>query len=399
MSAHHELGPSQWGRLWNCAGSAALCASLPEDPESRYAWDGTCAHALLERCIVEGEFDAHAFCDLPMEAKGKTFTVTREMCDAVQVAVVHFAELTRDSTAEYWAETKLDLGHVWPGLFGTADITVYCRAERHLHVIDYKHGAGVAVAVEGNKQTRAYALGALNTFKGLDVDAVTCWIVQPRCAHGGDPVRSETYHVLDLYEFAAEARVKLAETQCPGAKRNPGEWCTSTFCRGASQMACPEFKGVSTAHLNEHFLPQQPAHCGPDELGERLAAVPQIRAYLKSLEDYAYRQAMQGSFPSGYNFYEGRGSRSWAAPMDAQNLSAHIGLPVSDVVTTKLRSPADLEKAVGKKRFAEKCAHFVETIKSVKLEKEAPGKTPLSLIEVQTRNKADAFSILDNPET
>ena len=53
MAAHAKLSPSAASRWINCPGSVALCATLPKPPSTFYADEGTSAHALAEKCILE----------------------------------------------------------------------------------------------------------------------------------------------------------------------------------------------------------------------------------------------------------------------------------------------------------------------------------------------------------
>ena len=51
MAKHAKLGPSSASRWLNCPGSVALCATVPEEPSSEYADEGTFAHDIAERAI------------------------------------------------------------------------------------------------------------------------------------------------------------------------------------------------------------------------------------------------------------------------------------------------------------------------------------------------------------
>ena len=45
---HSLVGASSCERWWNCPGSNALIAKLPTPPNTKYAAEGTVAHALCE---------------------------------------------------------------------------------------------------------------------------------------------------------------------------------------------------------------------------------------------------------------------------------------------------------------------------------------------------------------
>ncbi len=390
MTAHHPSGPSKWYMRAACEGSAQMEAGLP-DSESAAAWEGTCAHAVLERCINEFEFDASIFLDLPMEAKGKTFTVTRKMVAGVNVALSWFSGLLSgkpEGEFVWMAERELDLSCFEPGMIGTADLSVLHLPARHLYVGDYKNGFTPTPGAL-KWQARGYARGALELFD-CKIETVTVAIIQPNDFENG-PIKEETFHALDLYDFTEEAREMLAKTKVPNAPRTPGDHCR--FCKGANTLKCPEFAdGAVAACRNKFDLIEPPSNMDSVELGRRLKELTWIKLYCTKLEALANAEAFKGNLPKGFNWYWGRGTRKWrGSDDDVVHRGAEIGHDLTDIVVT---SVAQAEKRIGKKVFAEKFADLIETSRSPKLEREEAGKTPITLDELHSRNRADAFSLI-----
>lgn len=395
MSEHHLNGPSRWYMREACPGSAAMEAGLP-DEESAAAWEGTCAHAVLERCLNEMEYDASIFTGLLMEAKGRTFTVTQRMVDNVNVALKWFVD-TLDgrpiSEFEWHAERTLDLSMFEPGMKGTADLSMLHLPSRHLYAMDYKNGATPTPGAL-RLQAKGYARASLEIFPGQAVETVTVVVVQPNDFANG-PIKSETFHALDLYDFVDDVKEILAKTKDPNAPRIPGDHCR--FCKGANTLRCPEFSdGAVQACKNAHDLIEPPPNMDSEELGRRLRELTWIKLYCTKVEALANAEALRGNLPKGFNWYWGRGSRKWrASDDDIVHRGAELGYDLTDAI---VMSVAMAEKRIGKKLFAEKFSDLIETSRSPKLEREEAGKTPISLDELHSRNRADAFSLITEPE-
>jgi hypothetical protein len=147
--AHSKYGGSVIGRVIACAGSVALCDTIPPEPESSYAAEGTFAHLVAEYCLKEGKRDASplAKMSLPMGYDDKLRIVGPEVADGRQrLPAAVYAELDASPNAELYVEHgfALDVASAEPGeVFGTNDAMVYHPDTGRLVVFDYKHGAGV----------------------------------------------------------------------------------------------------------------------------------------------------------------------------------------------------------------------------------------------------------------
>lgn len=219
---HAKLSPSGAKRWLTCPGSVKLCESIATLQEpNRYAAEGTVAHEIGERCL-RGEALPSDFLGKKMEADGFTFTVNGDMIEAVKFYVDYVEDIISnpfDSEISLEVEVFCSLKKFKiPGLDGgTSDAVIINKSEKIVEIIDYKHGAGVAVDVDDNYQLMSYALGCLihigvksGTSAAFDWGIKTT-IVQPRAFHPDGIVRSQIFKASDIYKWADTVLV-------PGAK-------------------------------------------------------------------------------------------------------------------------------------------------------------------------------------
>ena len=91
-----------------------------------------------------------------------------------------------------------------------------------------------------------------------------------------------------------------------------------------------------------------------DKIGDILTRAKDVAAWLKDLEDYALKATLEGHPIAGWKAVEGRGNREWAGGSDAafEQLQSR-GVAEAMLYERKPVSVAGLEKALGKKAFAE----------------------------------------------
>lgn len=205
MAWHARLSASQTKDWFNCPGTIALKEMFPyDDPSGEAAQLGTCAHALIERCLEEGvapikyagrliqikapDTSKEEIVILPRAAKwpkgtqAVVFEVDDEMIDAttsfIDYVIGRLVELfpeAYDTTgfgdevpysiaidAAKRGQLKLE-GRVNPlperdDTGGTADVTIDAWPDL-MELVDYKNGTGVLVYVKDNLQLKSYTLG------------------------------------------------------------------------------------------------------------------------------------------------------------------------------------------------------------------------------------------------
>ena len=372
---HSRIGASTCERWWNCPGSVALVAQCPPQLPSKYADEGTVAHLVGEWCLRTGrdavefvgrkavqiitktgetrfEFkeDLHLF-------KGAQLTsneieVTDEMAEAVQMYLdtIRFDMETYDLKIEdIKIEHRFHLSHIDENAYGTNDCNLPVFLDKVI-VYDYKHGQGVAVDAEENKQLLYYALGAADLG---DYDEIEVVIVQPRAIHRDGPIRRWTISSADLALFGTELKGKIAETRKDKAELNAGPWCKKTFC--PAMATCPAIRGQVATEATLVFdkpvttLPK-PETLSPEMLKRILDGMPIAEAWLSAVWAYAEQKANNGEKILGYKLVQGReGNRKWADEHKAViNLGDFITSTDQNLWEMKLKSPSVMEKMLGK---------------------------------------------------
>lgn len=312
---------SRWAA---CPASVRLSRGMP-NISSVYAEEGTYAHEVAEK-ILNNELidcDDHGIIEPVM-------------------TYVEFVRGLQNGASCFGIEERFDLTRVFPGLYGTCDSWVFNATNSTLYVVDYKHGQGLAVEVENNKQLQYYALGALLKLK-LPAKFVEMIIVQPRAFHHDGPIRRWKIPVSELLDFTADLVEAAERTQDPEAKTNPGDHCK--FCPAAS--SCPALHDMAIATAQEEFSPA--LSYSPEKLADTLNKIPAIQAWCKAVEAFAFHEAQHGREVPGYKLVPKKTHRKWKDLEDLDNkLLLEVGLSYDDVFTKKMKTPAQVEDLLDK---------------------------------------------------
>ncbi len=350
--AHSELGASVCARWMACPGSVRLARSVPAAATTPYAAEGTAAHA-------------HAEYALRNRVPVSSLDIADDMREAVSMFVDYCQGL---SATEWWVERPISLAALNPpgAMFGTADYVAYSGALRALEVVDFKYGQGVVVEAKGNKQLRYYALGALLSLpKGTVVDTIAMTIVQPRAEHADGPIRSETVPVEEIVAFANElldaARLALG----PAAPFRAGAHCR--FCPAAG--ICPaQLAAAQTVAMVEFAdmpleKPQDPATLTPVQLSNLLHLLPLVEDWAAAVRAHAQGKLERGEELPGYKLVAKRAVRKWTGEGEAglvERVLRRTYTPEEYNVEPALKSPAQIEKLLGKKAFDAALSQYVE---------------------------------------
>ena len=150
LPEHSPLGASGAYRWMPCPGSVGMAKQIPRPESSEYALEGTCAHTVAAACLEDTSHGREPWQMIGWHDKETGFTVTSEM----SLAVCDFVFAIRDQHPNLDANNVEHSFHcpgIHPDFHGTADF--WGIVGRTLHVWDYKHGQGIAVAVKHNPQT------------------------------------------------------------------------------------------------------------------------------------------------------------------------------------------------------------------------------------------------------
>lgn len=384
MTAHASRSHATWSasasaRLWACPGSLKLC-SLVETPEKESeaaAW-GTACHEVAEDCLRNGR-EAVELIGRFVTTKSHKIEVDEDVAETAQVYVDYIRDARLREGRDLLIEQRFSLERLNPPFEagGTADAVIYDPVAKRLEIVDLKGGRGVVVEAVGNKQLRTYALGALLTLRGLDVQTVKTTIVQPRAHHRDGRIRSEELHVADLMEWGISLKNAMlaasnaadehewidlppcGEHQISSAQWSerwlrPGDNCR--WCRAQGQ--CPALAAKAEAEARVWFKDESGEErrntvdrLMPEEVARILDHADLIQDWLNAVRAYAQHQAESGVVIPGYQLVEKHGREGWKAEAEARvrGFCDLVGLPEDKIVTPgKLRTPKQIRDALAK---------------------------------------------------
>lgn len=345
MAAHSIIGPSGAYRWMRCPGSVQRCKGLP-NISSPFAAEGTAAHALGELALVDG---CSPVGYLGEEVEG--FVVDVEMAEAVGV----YVDYVRDQIPgeyrliEHRAEYPPE-----PELFGTADYVALFEQAARLYVADLKYGRGVQVFAENNYQLMIYALMTLLTLpldRQRQIEEVEVVIIQPRLSH------------IDSWSITKDRLLQWSKDVLDPAitraldphytELSAGEHCR--FC--LAKPTCPEIRKRMMEKVKIQFGAKPPAveELAESDIVEALNFADELIDFAKSLKQWAHSRLERGDPVPGWKLVAKRATRQWGAE-EGDITSRIFGASewgYDDVYDMKLKSPAQVEKLLGKKLMSE----------------------------------------------
>jgi len=337
---HALLGASKAHRWMQCPGSITLEATLPEQ-ESFYAAEGTAAHALAEECLLKQKPPEHF---IGVEFEG--FIVDDDMANHVATYVDFCNSQESD---ESHVELRVDYSEWATGGFGTADyVTLH---DGVLHVIDLKYGQGLKVNANRNEQLMLYGLGA--AYKFIDkVDTVSMTIVQPRLDH----IDTYSMRAKDLFTWAEDV-VKPAAlaTMSQDPAYNPSKKACH-FCKAKPTCRALAKHNYSLTlsnfdNLEEPLLVQVPHTLNVEEISNLLPKMDALISWAQGVQKHAHKLLLDGGILPNHKLVAGRGQRKWLdTEIAEEQLIQMLG---NDAYVSKLISPTQAEKALGKARYGE----------------------------------------------
>lgn len=357
---HAVFSPSGADRWMACPGSIRMCADL-EDKSSVYAMEGTAAHQLADWCLKGGHHPEERLGEAITVVEGElshTFTVDQEMVDAVEMYRSRVLAEVAATGGTLEVEVKLRLQDREHEVFGTADALI--SGPRTIAVFDLKYGKGVSVEAEDNNQLMIYGLmaWARQRIQDKPCDSITVGIVQPRAFHGDGPIREATYEPADILDFALDVHDAVDRAMAIDAPLVPGEK-QCRWCRAAG--VCPSFARKALAavqtelsDLDEVVLPV-PELLEPGQVGQILERLPLFEQWAKQVREHAHEIIEQGGVIPGWKLVPKRAMRQWGDEAEVESYLVEVVGVAPDKVTSKptLLSPAQIEKALGKKRFSD----------------------------------------------
>ena len=344
---HATLSASSSKRWLSCPPSARLEEKLRGrfgDKSSVYAEEGTKAHALAELKLrnQNGEINDFNY-KTQREAMGAIDNEMDRYTDVYVDVVMEklFAARANDPNAKLFIEQRLDFSPWVPGGFGTGDAVIV--SDQTLEVCDLKYGKGVPVSAEENPQARLYGLGAINAFGSLfDFSHVRNTIIQPRL----DSISEETLTRADLLDWGEEIKPRALE-----AWEGKGEFTTGDHCKFcAARAICAKRASEALSIVRYGF--DTPNVISDDDLPGILAVLDVAEGWCKDIREYAKNQALNGARLRGWKLVRGRrGARSFTDEEKVREQLNRAGFDNEHIEKRGLKSPAEIEKLVGKGAF------------------------------------------------
>lgn len=353
---HSKVGASGCHRWWECPGSVKLIEQCPKQTPSFEAAEGTAAHGLAEWAlsrVKEGkQADVYSRIGETVIEDGYEIEYTEEMADAVS-EYLNFIDIeTKRSGTNYGflkVEEKFKMRDVDENARGTLDACLYTPFN-YVQIWDYKHGKGVIVEADHNKQLMYYALGAMQC---KDIDKVITYVVQPRAFHPDGIVRKCEYSVDELLEFKEELKKRIAATKEPDATIKTGQHCQ--FC--PASIICPGVKKEANEIAKQDF--QAVNQLDKETMIKLTEMAPRIVSFLKEVETHLKVKAERGEEVPGFKLVKAKSNRVWKS--ESRTIAAFNKIFGDDMFAPrKLLSPAKFEKLAKGKIKEEEFMKYID---------------------------------------
>lgn len=317
--SHSKYSPSATDRWLNCPGSIKASEGLPSKSSS-YAEEGTHAHSVAEKALLTGKIDAGGDAEL-------------EDCIRIYVDTVNFI---RNTFAVKLEQIEQKVYHVdLPNYGGTADYFAIYEddGEMVLHIVDYKHGMGVAVDVYENKQVLSYALIISSNYPGL-IDKFRATIVQPRATENDD-VQDWEFPLERVQRHEASVREAMQQQHLKAGKHC--RWCPVA-------PRCEELR-AELLRTAQHEFDEVISETEVSRYLEILELGPAISSVMNTCHEKLLLAARQGVELPGHKVIERKSHRRWRA--DTEQTLAELskaGVEEEQLIERKLITPAKAEK-------------------------------------------------------
>lgn len=402
LKEHARLGASSSHRWMACPGTIRASQGL-QGIATDYQREGTAAHTLLEhglRAALAGQPWQDFLATVESvnvqdpDESWVMWDVDDEMIAGVTLTIETI--LSRGSPNDLVIETErtFDLAPLNPPepMFGTTDALV--QGFRSIELFDLKYGRGIVVEVLDNSQLRTYVVGALvdagmkapkETWAAmvmrypdgapptaLDVglelfDAIAITIIQPRAPHTHGPVRTEFLTHAQVREFARDLLAAARKTQEDDAPFIPGDHCkfcpAKGFCpalaKRAQAIAAAAFDAEPITAMPEP-IPAKVERLTIEEIGKTMTLLPIVEEWVRAVKTRAIAELQRGVRVPGWKLVGKRGKRHWINVDQAAHDLIAMGLDALDVYEpAKMKSPAQIEKIIGRGRLPKEMAVLV----------------------------------------
>jgi len=381
--AHAKLSASGSKKWITCTPSAHLEDMFP-DEDTEFSAEGTFAHDVFayRMEVILGQKPA----DLAKEAGFRENKYwSQELSDYVQqtvnFAMEHVeAAYKRCKDPVILVEQRLDFSPWVPEGFGTGDLVII--TDGLVEVLDLKYGKGIPVSGIENSQMRLYGLGGYNALAYLyDITHVRTVVMQPRLDNWG----SEDMTADELLAWANEVVVPAATLAWRGkGEFVAGEHCSDGFCK--ARFTCKARMEQSMEIARREFTLVAPELLTTEQVCQVLDKADAAIKWLKDVQDFAFKEAERGVAIPGWKLVEGRSNRKYVSQDKVAARLIENGVPEAVIYERSLLGITAMEKAIGKKKFAE----LLEKCEEPLIEK--PDGKPTLVPESDKRSAINAAS-------
>lgn len=373
----HDRYSCSGSERWLACPASLLESEGTESTSSRYANEGTVAHDVAAAALARlspphvGKAET-AGVDLPEYVEvcnacnsrysggcctacgGVEYRLDREMPGHLRRYTDFVCSLRTGTVLAERIEQRV-VSQRWPEHGGTIDYLIVTIEDGQtcLHVVDLKYGRGVEVEAQGNTQLLCYLALAREQFADATVFRAT--IVQPRVGRGVS-TWEVTPEVLDHFDL------RVADSMLNPERKQSGSHCR--WC--PVRLTCDALQGDVDQALQDFTTLDD---CDQSERARRVARwlelTPAMRSVINAAPVEARRLMALGQEVRGWKAVAKIGNRSWSGEPEAVAAALEgRGVPVDDIWTVSIRTPAQIEKS-GHKAAVEGLTHRSQTGVSV----------------------------------
>lgn len=355
VGSHALLGASSAHRWLVCPPLARLEEKI-KDRGSSFAEEGTAAHELAELQLLKR---LKLLTAKAVNSRLKLFKETNSYYDqSMEDYVSLYCDLVEERVNQYEnasveLEQRVDFTKWVPEGFGTSDVVVL--SDKTIEIIDLKYGKGVPVDAYLNPQLMLYALGAVDKYDIIyEFETVRMTIIQPRLDN------------ISTFEIEKEELLYWADNyvapRAVQAWEGTGEWkITDDVVKFSKVRAQLRPRAEKNFQLVDKYELKEAPLLTNEEIAEILERAPEIKKWLEHVETYALQKARdEGEEFPGWKVVAGRSNRKVSDVEGLLMVLEAEGFEDEDILKPQeLKAIGQLEKVVGKKKFAELASEFI----------------------------------------
>lgn len=328
---HLPIGGSTATRTLNCPGWIEKSKGIPRRPAGQAALNGSMHHEVQQMCREQSKYP-HELLNHVYKEGSVELVFTEDDLDLSEIAHEATEVLLDDlDIDEMLVEPFVQLIPDEAG--GSIDLLGLSHDRKTLLVLDYKFGSYKVDAKE-NAQGLFYAACAeadVITYDMMEnVDTVVIAIIQPKVK---GTVSTWSCDRKTLTQYLVRLKTAIVSTDI-----NPGSHCK--WC--PAEPYCVEKK----AAVMSATLLDKDSH---NELSAAAAEVERVESWVKSVKEELYIQISRGVSIPGWKVVDKRATRKWQDEAKLVDALAPV-LDESEVFSSKLNTPAQMEKALKKNK-------------------------------------------------